>query len=583
MRHTCQAFEIGIASVLDFGVSHVPMMTHLHLCERSIELSAWVKMVTKPRFKIEIGAGVKLISWELAKAYMVVSPRGASLDMDLQLGIVRTVGYVAFGPDSDDEFTFVAGMKVWGGVKKNAVLGFLLWWGDVWIGPLGFDVGKFRHNGRKVWGAQGDAKILFFRPWVFVQFSPLRLDGGLSSNSYSVIRPSLGPAHANTLLPGRDYLQVDIAPSRQVAILEDVDPMYWDDPQPLKVTQPDGQLLTLTPVTTTLSGGLIRRMYVLDRPQPGLWNLHPRVGNTLHVIGTDSEPVISLQVTQLQATANGWLRAVTTISGSPSRLRGYDSPEYRQAAAALHAQAQRPLRMDTNSQLRITWNVQDQTQGTGDIWVDLYAEDSNGRRWPITFTQQFSGSCIWHPDILPSGMYTFTVATNDGHNNDVVSQIVFQYTDTVAPDPPQTTTTTQADGSILVTWDPDTLAADTAGLVLRLDGGEPYTVTLPAQQFVFGGLDPGTAHQVSVQAYDRSDHIGQPITLSVTSSYLRVNGTYTVTVTVVPDTAAAQVLRTKPGFHLTAWPIAATSRTFTWTFEADQVPYQTYLPLVHAP
>ncbi len=493
-----------------------------------------VTLQLKPRFKLSTSAELYLIGMKLAKADVVISDRGFSVDAELRLTVIKITGYLAFGLDADDEFTLAAGVQATFEVKKNAVV-WLIPPFDLTIGPIGAEGGRFCTKGPspskacpqglKLWGGQGYLNLVGFKIYAFVGFDPLKFNGGLGTSPYKVIRPTLRTLNAMearlgvTTASGRDPLTVDVQPSRQVAFVEKIHLQNWDRPQALIVTQPDGQTLTLTAAYEQKEGTEYGRVYILDNPQPGTWLLQPQSGNTVDVIGTDPEPSLTMQVTQLRETTRG-LESIRVVQGSPARIYGDTDAPAREAMRTL--ETQRILNVTSAGQLRLTWQSNDNTNQ--DMFVQIYAEDTTGKRWFITTTTTLNGMYNWTP-ALPSGVYTFTIAANDGHNMPVISQVVMNYQDITPPNPPQEVTAdVAANGSVTVSWNDSLSDPDVLGYTIVVDGmtTSAFTVTHPVETYILGGLNPASTHSVSVRAYDMSDNLSQPVMVSVRAPDLQV-------------------------------------------------------------
>ncbi len=376
-------------------------------------------------------------------------------------------------------------------------------------------------------GGQGLLSIAGFKVWGFVGFSPLQFGGG-GASPYKVVCPaghscgfgSAAALQALALAGGRTDTVVDILPSRQIALIESVNALNWDQPENLIVVQPDGQSRELTPVISHQEGGEFKRLYVIDRPPVGQWTLQAQAGNMVVVLGTDPEPALTIQVEQLPAGAAGLAagQAVRVVQGSPAHMIGNDGP---QAAAALHALAdQEPLRLTQQGRLRITW--QSNAADAQPVRVELYAEDAAGKRWPVTTSDALNGVYDWQPAI-PGGVYTFTVAADDGRNMPVISQVLFDYHDTTPPAAVQGVTAhVAADGVATVAWDDAAADPDVVGYRIALDGGDVITVTRPIGQAIVGTLDPGEMVAAEVAAYDMSGNVGAGTRVAARAAALQV-------------------------------------------------------------
>jgi hypothetical protein len=503
-----------------------------------------VKLTLQPNFRLTTSAELYLIGWRLAKAEVVISDRGFSVDAELRLAIVKVVGYLAFGLDSDDEFTLAAGVKVWLEIEANAVC-TLIPPVKLSLGPIGAEVGKFRRDGQKIWGAQAFMEIVGLGVYGFAGFSPLKLDAGLGSSPYQIVRPDFKQMQELASGPGRDVLLVDVVPSRQVAFVEQIHPLNWENPDPLILTLPDGSSLTPTPSYEHRAGDVYGRVYILDRPQVGRWTVDLQTGNTILVVGTDPEPELTIQVEQLEPGKVGVL-SVRKVEGSPARIFGDERPS---AHSALHAlRVQRPLRLSADGTLRITWSSSDvaNVDEPQDVEVELYAEDDLGKRWPIATSDSLNGVYDWQP-ALPSGVYTFTVAAIDGRNMPVISQVLFDYQDTVPPAPPeQLDTHVHADGTVDVAWDSTTADPDTWGYVVSLGTGQSFTVTHPINSYTVSGLQPAEMLSIGVASYDMSYNVGDPTIVSVRGPELMVAGMYPASSEVVSITVETQVAFNQP-------------------------------------
>jgi len=508
-----------------------------------VKATGSVSLRLKPRFRLSTSAELYLIGWRLAKADVVISDRGFSVDAELRLAIIKITGFLAFGLDDRNEFTLAAGVDVWISIETDAVC-WLIPPFDIKIGPVGAEVGKFRHRG-SIWGAQAFISIFGFKVYGFAGFSPLKLDLGTGTSPYKIVRPDLSQVAALSTSPDRDVLLVDILPSRQVVFLEEVHPLHWESPKALVVTGPDGQALELTPAHERQEGGLYGRAYILDRPQVGRWKLEPQTGNSIEVVGTDPEPELTIQVEQLGPGGMG-MQSVRIVQGSPARIYGDESDEAQ--AALRSASLQRPLSLTQEGQLRITWSSSDQSNvdTPEEVTVELYAEDDLSKRWPITTTNTLNGSYDWQPT-LPSGAYTFTVAANDGSNMPVISQVVFNYQDTAPPAPPEELNgQVQADGAVNVTWNADTADPDVWGYVISLDTGATFTVTHPISTYLVSGLDPAEVLGIGVAAYDMSYNVGEPTIVSVRAPDLAVVAAFPASNDVVSTTIEVRVAFNQP-------------------------------------
>jgi hypothetical protein len=494
-----------------------------------LKATGQVTLHLKPEFKITTSANLYLLGYKLLKVDATMSPTGFSTRAELNLAIVQIVGYMAFGIDKDKEFTLASGISASFLIKKNSIWGWLPFWGDVRVGPVNGEVGKFRHNNVKVWGGQGLLSVAGYKVWGFVSFSPLKFDGGGGSSPYKVICPAghnCGFGNKMVLARlaqegGRTDVLVDVRPSRQIALIETVNALNWENAENLVAIQPDGQRLALTPTISHKEGNEFKKMYVIDRPQVGRWTLQPQAGNTVAALGTDPEPALTMRVEQMGPGAMGAQR-IRMVQGSPAHMYGDDSPEATQAMQTLAVQ--RPLNLTQEGWLRITWQSHDETNldSPDPVTVQLYAEDHLGKRWPITTTHALNGSYDWQPAI-PGGVYTFTVAANDGHNMPVISQVAFNYQDATPPASPKNVTArVDADGAATVSWDSAASDPDVEGYIIDVSTGEVITVTHPISQVVVGTLDPDEAISARVSAYDYSDNVGQGVEVAMRSPQLQL-------------------------------------------------------------
>ena len=128
----------------------------------------------------------------------------------------------------------------------------------------------------------------------------------------------------------------------------------------------------------------------------------------------------------------------------------------------------------------------------------------------------------WQPAI-PSGVYTFTVAANDGHNMPVISQVVFNYEDTTPPAAPQGVTShVNADGVAMVSWHPAASDPDVTGYRISTSAGETFTVTHPISQAIVTTLDPAASIQADVAAIDMSGNVGPGTSVGMRAPDLQV-------------------------------------------------------------
>jgi len=156
------------------------------------------------------------------------------------------------------------------------------------------------------------------------------------------------------------------------------------------------------------------------------------------------------------------------------------------------------------------------------VSVQLYAEDHDGKRWPITTSDARNGSYDWRPAI-PSGVYTFTVAANDGRNMPVISQVVFDYHDSTPPAAPVgVNARAGSDGVAVVLWDALASAPDVEGYRITTSAGQTFTVTQPISQTVIATLDPAGSIQADVAAYDMSGNVGPAVSVGVRAPDLQV-------------------------------------------------------------
>ena len=488
-----------------------------------------VTLYVKPKFKLTTHADLYLIGYKVIKVDATMSPSGFSTRGELNLAIIKIVGYMAFGIDTEGEFTLAAGISATFEVKKYAIIGLLPFWGDETVGPVSAEVGKFRRDGRKVWGGQGILNLRVFKVWGFVSFSPLKLEGNFGTSPYKVVCPAgHNCGFGNKMMlarlaqeGGRTDVLVDVRPSRQIALIETVHSLNWDHDEDLIAIQPDGQRLTLTPTVSHKEGSEFKKMYVIDKPQVGRWTLQPQAGNTVVVLGTDPEPKLTMKVDLMQPGEMGAQR-VRVVQGSPAHMYGDDSPEAMQAARALAAQ--RPLELTQEGWFHITWQSSDETNldSPDPVSVQLYVEDELGKRWPITTTNTLNGSYDWQPAI-PSGVYTFTVAANDGHNMPVISQVTFDYHDTTPPSPPKDVTArVGADGVATVSWDSAASDPDVAGYIVNVSTGQVFTVTHPISQTTISSMDPDEAITAEVRAYDLSDNVSEGVEVAMRSPELQL-------------------------------------------------------------
>ncbi|NOZ51499.1 MAG: copper resistance protein CopC, partial [Chloroflexi bacterium] len=488
-----------------------------------------VTLRVKPEFRLSTRADLYLIGYKVIKVDATLSPTGFSTRAELNLLIIKIVGYMAFGIDEDQEFTLAAGIQASFVVKKNAIWGWLPFWGDVKIGPVSGEVGKFKRKANKVWGGQGLLNIAGFKVWGFVGFSPLKFEGGGGASPYKVVCPAghnCGFGNKVALMAlaregGRIDTLMDVKPSRQIALIETVNALNWERAENLVAVQPDGQRLDLTSVMDDRESGEFRRMYIIDRPMVGRWTLQMQAGNTVVVLGTDPEPALTMQVEQMQPGALG-AQSVRVVQGSPAHMFG---DEGAAATASMQALAvQRPLVLTQEGWLHITWQSSDQSNVDDPeaVSVQLYVEDAPGKRWPITTSNTLNGSYDWQPAI-PSGVYTFTVAANDGHNMPVISQVVFDYHDTTPPAAPQgVTSQVGADGVALVSWNATASDPDVAGYRISTSAGETFTVTHPISQAIVTTLDPSASIQADVAAYDMSGNVGPAGSVGMSAPDLQV-------------------------------------------------------------
>lgn len=207
--------------------------------------------------------------------------------------------------------------------------------------------------------------------------------------------------------------------------------------------------------------------------------------------------------------------------GSPAHMLGDDGPAAQASLQALAAQ--RPLSLAQGGLLRITWQSSDQSnmENPEPVSVQLYAEDRDGRRWPIAASDTLNGSYDWQPAI-PSGVYTFTVAANDGRNMPVISQVVFNYQDTTSPAPPQGVHAwVGADGTAVLAWDAAASDPDVQGYRITA-AGQTYTVTHPISQTVITTLDPTASVTAEVAAYDMSGNVSPAVRVGVRAPDVQV-------------------------------------------------------------
>ncbi len=514
-----------------------------------LKLQGSVTLRLKPSFKLQAGLDTWLVGLKLASAYITITPTAFRLDVSLDFKIIKFMATIAFGLDSDGEFTFVAGVKAELYVPPRIILG-LLPTGYMRIADASVEVGKLRHTptGRKTWGAKGYVRILGFRVYGVVTFKPLRFRLG-GTTEYQAVYPDIRYLAEHPAMPGRDVFLVTVGPSRQVAILEKVSPVHGDAPESLRVTLPDGRQITPNLTYSGRVDGQTVRMYVVDNPPAGQWRLEPQTGNTVQVIGADPAPQLQIQVEQLDVPPTVWhideetpVTLVRTVQGSPAYVWG-DEPE-RMAQVERYFRTQSILHLTQGSVLRITWHASDNVPD--DVQVNIYAEDENGFRWPITTTAQLNGVYDWKPS-LASGVYTFTVAADDGQNMPVMSQVRFVYEDTTPPAPPKGLRgEMRADGTAVITWDDAAADPDVKGYIITLENSEPITVVDRIDTYAMSGISWDETARVSIAAYDRSGNVSEPVTISLRGPDLAVAASYPADTGIVTTTHEVKVTFNQP-------------------------------------
>ncbi len=514
-----------------------------------LKLEGKVTLRLKPSFKLEAGMDTWLVGLKLASAYITITPTAFRLDVSVDFKVLKFVATLAFGLDSDGEFTFVARVKAELYIPPKVIFG-LLPTGYLRIAEASVEVGKLRHTrtGYKTWGAKGYVSVLGLHVYSVVTFKPLKFQLG-GTTEYQAVYPNIRYLAEHPATPGRDVFLVTIGPSRQVAFLEKVSPVHEDTADLLLVTMPDGRQITLEPTFSGRVEGQIVRLYVVDNPPVGQWRLEPRSGNIVQILGTDPAPQLQIQVEQLDVPPTVWhigeetpVTRVRVVKGSPAYVWG-DEPQ-RMAQVEDYFRSQSALQLTQSGVLRITWSADDNTPDN--VQVEIYAEDENGFRWPITTTTQLHGVYDWKPT-LASGVYTFTVAADDGQNMPVMSQVRVVYQDTTSPAPPKDVRAQmRADGTAVITWDDTAADPDVQGYVITLENTEPYTVMERIDTYVMSGISWDETARVSIAAVDRSGNVSDPVTVSVRGPELAVAGTYPADTEAISTTHEVKVTFNQP-------------------------------------
>ncbi len=492
--------EFGVRGSFAFEVNGIALLS----AEGSVKIKA------RP-FELTTNANAKLLGIKVSEVYSRITSSSFTLSAIYELQIARATLDIAFGKDSDGDFTFYGKLGMDVGLKKGSLFCFTF----VCVPPFDFtlarvqlDAGKFYHDGRKVWGARAYASIFGFDIYVFVQLIPsVSVDIGRNLNAYEPVLPAnRGDPRLAALqsASGRSVYEVNVTDQAlKLTVAEAVTTTNRLDPANLQIAGPVG-----VPFTQTLvyeSDDHTIRTYAVELPASdqalGSWLLSTQNGNELMVWGNDPPP------------------SVARFDVCDTSSVCLDTAEKTAAARALSA----------GTPLHLSWSARNEQPG---LALDIYATDAAGVRTLITSQRTLtntllSGELDWQP-ALPSGTYTLTMAVDDGRN--VATYAAKQpllIVDSTAPAPPQgLALADQGDGSALLTWDGAAAEPDVQGYRISVDGRELTRVDGRLEQYAIYGLDVGQTYSVSLAAYDLSGNMSADSSAAITPSGLQLSASW---------------------------------------------------------
>lgn len=456
-------------------------------------------------FELRTQAETQLVGLSVNEVDVRLTATSFTLTAKTEWQVARSLLRIAFGKESDGGLTFYGQAETEIGIRRGSI-------GCIAIACLppvdftlerrGYDFGKFRHDGRKVYGVRAYGSAFGVDFYAFARVAPtMGVDVGTNLDAYEAALPAFAPSATAQAAPTYD---VDVtAPATQLVVLEAVAEANRAAPQDVTVTGPAGA--SFVKKLQYQSAGGDTRIYTVDLTSPeqavGLWRLTPQQGNQLKVWGADP----------------------------PARAARFEAAV--EGGAVLTPAAQQPtprVTLGGGETLSVAWTAANDEPG---LELQVYAENSQGVRFPIASQASeseasLSGTRRW-PLALPSGTYTITLAIDDGRNVSTYARmepIVVE--DTAGPAAPAgLRAEARADGSVRLSWDGPAPAADHLGYQVRVNGGEPISQRGAQPSLEVFGLAPGGRYTLAVAAYDLSGNVGPEASVGVSMPAFAVSAT----------------------------------------------------------
>jgi hypothetical protein len=457
-------------------------------------------------FELRTQAETQLVGLTVNQVDVRLTATSFSLTATTEWQVARSLLRIAFGEDSEGEFTFYGQAETEIGLRRGSV-GCVLFAClppiDFTLERRGYDFGKFRHDGDRVYGIRAYASAFGADFYAFARVAPsMGIDAGLNLDAYQPVLPAATlAAGATQAAPAYDVSVT--APATQLVVLEAVMEPNRAAPEEVAIEGPAGVSFTKQLQYQSANGDT--RIYTVSFGAPaqavGLWRLTPQPGNELMVWGAN--PPAQAERFQV-AVADGPVLAPAAQQPTPRVTLG------------------------GGETLNVAWTATNDEPG---LSLAVYAENSEGVRFPVASQSSdtevgLSGARAW-PLALPSGTYTLTLAIDDGRNVSTYARMEpVVVRDTTGPAAPAGLgAEPRSDGSVRLSWNGPAPSADHLGYQVRINGGEPIRHRGAQPSLEVYGLTPGNPYTLAVAAYDLSGNVGSEATVTASMPAFAVSAT----------------------------------------------------------